>query len=74
VRVFLNGADRKRVVGCLDGVLDSAYAYKLEPRLLAREDKEQTGRGTGGDAGGMDSDGAGGDDEAVPPHPRHYTQ
>ena len=74
MRVFPDEADRKRVVGCLAGVLASAYAYESAPHLLPREDEGETGGGTGGEAGGAGGDGAGGDDEAVPPHLWHHAQ
>ena len=74
MRIFPDEADRKRVVGCLAGVLASAYAYESAPHLLPREDEGETGGGTGGEAGGAGGDGAGGDDEAVPPHLWHHAQ
>ena len=74
MRVFPDEADRKRVVGCLAGVLASAYAYESAPHLLPREDEGETGGGTGGEAGGAGGDGADGDDEAVPPHLWHHAQ
>ena len=74
VRALPDEADRKRLVGCLAGVLASAYAHEAAPHLLVKEGRT-AGPDVGTEANGADAT-EGASDAADGAHPslRHHVR